>query len=382
MTKLKALIFLLFIGLQSYSQAKYTSVSSQILGEDREIKILLPRGYSSDDDKAYPVIYVFDGDYLFEAVAGIVDYYAYWEDMPEAIVVGINQSETRSDDLFYSEQNSLPIESGAEFFEFIGKELIPHIEKNYKTEPFRAAIGHGETANFINYYLIRQNSVFNAYVSISPDLALDMEKYLAERLKTIEQKIFYYLAVSTADVKHIMEGSASLNKTLNGIENTNLLYTFNEVEGPTHYAMPAHAIPKALESIFFIFQPISKKEYNESILKLDTSPVEYLEQKYEEIKTMFGIDKQISINDFKAIAAAIKKKEKWEYYEDLSKLAKKNYPDTVLPKYYLGLYQENIGESKKAMKTFQSAYNMEEIGGITTDFMLEKAEDIKRDFGY
>ncbi|RZN84704.1 MAG: esterase [Winogradskyella sp.] len=382
MTKLKATFIVLLIGFIGFSQAKYKTISSSILGEDRELKILLPRGYSDDDNKAYPVIYVFDGDYLFEAVAGNVDYYAYWEDIPESIVVGINQVDSREDDLVYSEQNSLPVESGADFFEFVGKELIPFIEDNYKTETFKVAVGHGETANFINYYLVRENPIFNAYVTISPDLAIDMEQYLGERLKAIEKKIFYYLAVSNADVKHIMEGATSLNNTLKGLENNNLLYTFKEFDGPTHYAMPAHAIPKALESIFYIFQPISKKEYKESILKLEGSPVEYLEQKYEEIKNMFGIEKQILINDFKAVAAAIKKKQKWEYYEDLSKLAKKNYPDTVLPSYYKGLYLENMGESKKAMKTFQSAYILEEIGGITKDLMLEKAEQIKADFGY
>lgn len=382
MTKFRALLVFLFISFLCFSQAKYQTISSQILGEDRALKILLPRGYSQEDDKAYPVIYVFDGDYMFETVAGNVDYYAYWEDIPESIVVGVNQVETREDDLIYSEQNSLPVETGADFFEFVGKELIPFIENNYKTERFRVAVGHGETANFINYYLVRSNPVFNAYVVISPDLATDMKKYLEERLKTVEQKIFYYLAVSDADIKHIMEDAKDLNQSLKSIENTNLLYTFSAYNGPSHYAMPAHAIPKALESIFFVFQPISKDEYNTSILKLDTSPVEYLQQKYEEINALFGIEKQILINDFRAIAAAIKKKERWEYYKDLSKLAKANYPDTVLPSYYLGLYQENMGESKKAMKTFQSAYVLEEIGGITKDFLLEKAEVIKRDLGY
>lgn len=382
MIKLNVVLLLVFIGLQGYTQAKYQTIKSEILGQERELKILLPRGYDADDKKTYPVIYVFDGDYLFEPVAGNVDYYAYWEDMPEAIVVGINQSETRNVDLMYSEQNSLPVESGAYFFEFIGKELIPYVQKNYKTESFRAVVGHGLTANFINYFLVREQPVFNAYICISPDLAIDTEQYLTKRLQSLEQKIFYYLAVSKTDINHITQGVSSLNNSLKVIDNPNFLYTFNEIDSPTHYAMPAHAMPKALEAIFSVFQPITKKEYKESILKLETSPVLYLEQKYEEIESMFGIDKQISMNDFKAIAAAIKKKEKWEYYEDLSKLAKKNYPDTVLPKYYLGLYQENMGESKKAMKTFQSAFNMKEIGGLTPDFMLEKAEAIKRDFGY
>ncbi len=381
---IRQFIFLTLIVLCpfAFSQAKYQSINSQILGQERELKILLPRGYSDEEKKAYPVIYVFDGDYLFETIAGNTDYYSYWEDIPESIVVGINQIDTRPDDLLYSEQNSLPIETGSAFFEFVGKELIPFIEKNYKTEAFRVAVGHGETANFINYYLIRNNPIFNAYVAISPDLAPDMTAYLEESLPMTESKIFYYLATSNNDISYLMKGAKALDAKLKAVNNKNLFYTFNEFDGPTHYAMPAHAFPKALESIFFTFQPISKKEYTESLLKLEGSPVEYLTNKYKEIKDMFGIEKQILINDFKAVEAAIKKKEKWDYFEDLSKLARTHYPETVLAKYYMGMYYEKKGEPKKAMKTYQSAYILEEVGGITKDYMLEKAEEIKADFGY
>jgi hypothetical protein len=41
-----------------------------------------------------------------------------------------------------------------------------------------------------------------------------------------------------------------------------------------------------------------------------------------------------------------------------------------------------MGEPKKAMRTYQSAYGFEEIAGITIDLMLEKADEIKADFGY
>ena len=382
MTKLKVFILLVSTCILGFSQAKYETISSSILGEDRELKILLPRSYSNEDDKVYPVIYVLDGDYLFEPVAANADFYAYWEDIPEAIVVGINQYDFRENDLIYSGQNSFPIDTGAKFFEFVGKELIPYIENNYKAGNFKVAAGHGETANFINYYLIRKTPVFNAYITISPDLAPEMENYIGDRLKNLEKQVFYYLAVSNTDIKHIMQGAAALNAIIKDIESDNLIYSFKEFEGASHYTMPAHAIPKALESIFYIFQPISKKEYKETILKLESSPVEYLQQKYNEIKLLFGIDKQILINDFKAIAAAIKKNEKWEDFEALAKLAKANYPDTLLSNYYKGLYYENIGEPKKAMKLYQSAYVLEEIGGISKDLLLEKAEQIKADFGY
>jgi len=364
------------------AQTIYEEFESYKLGETREIKIQLPRNYEENTEQSYPLFIVFDGDYMFEAVAGNVDYYSYWEDMPEAIVVGINQSDTRDEDCYYSEQNDLPVESGANFFEFISMELLPHINSTYRTENFRVAVGHGDTANFINYFMLKPKPLFQAYITISPSLAPSMNDYISQRLQQYETKLFYYLATASNDIKAIKKDAETLNSTITSIDNKNILYNFDNFEGATHYSAPAHAIPKALESIFYVFQPISKKEYKESILTLEISPVEYLLEKYKVISDLFGIEKQILINDFKAIAAAIKKKEQWEYFEDLGKLARKEYPDTVLGNYYLARFYEETGQPKKAMRTYRSAYVFEEIAGISKDEMLERADRIKADFGY
>ena len=54
----------------------------------------------------------------------------------------------------------------------------------------------------------------------------------------------------------------------------------------------------------------------------------------------------------------------------------------LLGNYYLGRFYEETGEPKKAMSTYQSAYTLKEIAGITKDDVLEKADLIKADFGY
>ena len=381
MKRILHLFVILFSAQFISAQVTYKNFNSEKLGEAREVKIQLPRSYDSGD-KSYPIIVVLDGDYMFEIVAGNVEYAAYWEDIPEAIVVGVNQFDKRESDTMYSEQNSLPIETGAAFFDFIGMELMPYIEKTYRTEKFKVAVGHGITANFINYYLFKEVPLFNAYIGLSPELAPDMQTFLTERLPNITTKTFYYLATSNNDIKGIKANTEALNTAIKGIDNKNVLSTFDNFEGPTHYSLPAHAIPKALESIFFVFKPISKEEYKETILKLETSPVDYLTEKYEMIEDLFGIKKPILVNDFRAIAAAINKSKKYEYFEPLGKLARKEYPNTLLGNYYLGRFYEETGATKKAMKTYQSAYILEEIGGITKDHVLELSEQIKADFGY
>lgn len=375
-------VLALFFGICfAQSQVVYEQFDSHKLGEKRELKIQLPRNYDDDPDQSYPLFVVLDGDYMFEIVAGNVDYYSYWEDMPDAIVVGVNQVETRDQDTYYSEQNSMPMDSGAQFFEFISMELLPYMVSNYRLAEFRVAVGHGETANFINYYLLKNQPLFHAYINISPTYAPDLFEFLPERVQQIQQKTFYYLATSKDDVKSIKTGVDEMHQRLSAIDNKSFLYEFDSFEGPSHYSNPAHAIPSALESIFFVFQPISKKEYKERILTLETSPVAYLEEKYKMIEELFGFEKQIVVNDFRAIAAVIEKKELYEEFEALGKIARKEYPDTVLGHYFLGRFYEETGKPKKAMKTYRSAYILEEIGGYTKDQMLRRADAIKNDFG-
>ena len=383
MKKLILFVFLFsltFINIEA--QVKYETFESSKLGETRQIKIQLPRGYDSNQDKSYPIFIVLDGDYLFEAVAGNVDYYSYWEDMPESIVIGVNQMDTRYDDCLYSEKNSLPVETGAAFFEFIGQELVPYIEKTYRTVNFRVAVGHGLTANLINYYLLKPQPLFQGYIAISPELAPGMLDYLPEGLSKAESKIFYYLANTDNDGASVKKMTNTLNTDIAALDNKNIVYNFDSFKGPSHYSVPTHAIPNAIEKMFHVFQPISKKEYKETILELQISPVLYLQEKYESINDLFGIDKKILINDFKAISAAIEKNELYEYYEELGKLARKAYPETLLGTYYMARFYEETGEPKKAMRTYQSAYTLKGIAGLTKDEMLEKANLIKEDFGY
>lgn len=377
------LTFALFsLSQHSFAQTIYKEIESLKLGEHRQLKIQLPRNYDSNTEKYYPVIVVMDGDYLFEPVAGNVDFYSYWEEMPDVIVVGILQDYTRDKDTFYDDVNYLPSESGAAFFEFVGLELMPYLDEQYRTADFRIAVGHDLTANFMNYYLMKEPTLFQGYVSISPDLAPLMEERLVDRLGGAKQKIFYYLATATDDIKVLREPIIALDGQLKTIGNQNVKYYFDNFEGATHYSLVGRAIPNALENIFSIYRPISKKEYKETLLNHSGSLYTYLVDKYATVKELFGLEDKIRVNDFIAISTAMEKRSDWEGMEQLGKLARSQYPETMLGNYYLALALEKTGENKKAMRTYQNGYLLEEIAFITKDLMLDRAAKIKEDFGY
>ena len=384
MKKLLLLCICIACSFSTYAQSKiiYEEFDSARLGETRRLKIQLPRDYEANVEKVYPIVLVLDANYLFEPVAGNVDYFGYWEDMPEALVVGIMQGDDRYDDCAYDDTNFLPAEKGAEFFEFLGLELIPYIDNNFRTAKFIIAVGHDFTANFINYYLFKDPPLFNGYISLSPDLAPMMDTRLPERIPQIPQKIFYYMATGTDDIKDLMEITEDLNTKLGPLKSDNFNYYYDNFDGATHYSLVSRGIPSALEKIFSVYRPISKEEYTEVLLKLKTPVHQYLVDKYGVIEGLFGLTNPIRINDFLATAAAAEKLKQWESLREIATMARKQYPDMVMGDYYMARYYEEMGEPKKAMRTYQGAYDKEEVDFITIDLMLDKADKIKEDFGY
>ncbi len=91
------------------------------------------------------------------------------------------------------------------------------------------------------------------------------------------------------------------------------------------------------------------------------------------INNNFGIDKKVRINDFLAIGKALEYQQKWDDLERLGDLARKQYPTSALGTYYLARSYEENGRTKKAMKTYQSAYGQEEVAFMTSRFYAGKS---------
>ena len=377
MKKFFTSLLLLTVCFSLYSQAIYESIDSYKLEGQRELKIQLPRNYDADADRTYPLVMVLDGDYLFEPVAGNIDYQAYWEDIPECIIVGIKQAESREDYFYYADETSFPVDKGAAFYEFMGAELIPFIEDNYNVSPYRVIVGHDLSANFINYYLFKDEPMFRAYISLSPDLAPKMIERLQQRLTILGQETFYYMATADADVKVLRNSIIECDAKLKPIKNDKLHYKFDNFEDANHYSLVGRGIPKALNEIFALYKPINGKEYNEKVLPYEGSPYDYLMKKYNDIQYFYGFEKKLIENDIRAIAAASKKKDDLESLENLAKLVNKQFPNSMLSAYYMGMFYEKEGNLKKALLRYKSGLLLEPSQYIDKELMLEKMYDVQ-----
>lgn len=373
------LIICCFLALNLKAQSIYKTIDSYKLEGERELKIQLPRNYDPEEKRTYPLIVVLDGDYLFEPVAGNIDYQAYWDDIPDCIVVGIKQGATREDDFFYDDETFFPAHDGAAFYEFIAAELLPYIEDNYKASNFRIIIGHDMSANFINYYLFKDEPLFRAYVALSPDLAPNMKTRLQQRLSILTKETFYYMATADADVLALRTSIVESDSIIKTVQNEKLHYKFDDFEDANHYSLVGRGIPKALNEIFGLYKPINSKEYNEKVLTFEGTPYEYLIKKYEDIQYFYGFEKKLIENDIRAIAAACNKKDDIESLEKLSKLIKKEFPDSMLSAYYLGMYYEKTGNLKRALQRYKSGLLLEPSQFIDKEIMLEKMYDMQEE---
>ena len=149
-----------------------------------------------------------------------------------------------------------------------------------------------------------------------------------------------------------------------------------------HYTLPTLSVPRSILETYSLYKDIDKIEYDSIISKLESSPVDYLREKYKNIKSYYGLEKKVSMNDFMAIEEYIESKEKFNYYDDLSKYANEFYSETILPSYYKGRFYEETGDPERAMKIYRSAYNMNEVQGLTKDYLLELADRIQDDFNF
>lgn len=373
------LLFILFLSLSSFSQVINEKFESRVLGETREINIYTPPNYNKKDKKEYPLLLILDGNYLFDPFQGIVSFSSYWEEVPDMIIASVRfkDFQGRDRDYDYDKTTGLPTEFGLKFYEFLEVELLPHLESNYNLATLRMIAGHGKSAGFINFFMYKDNPIFNAYFCFNPvlpEFAIDRVPMFLAKTK---RRYFYFLSFCGTDPKDVRKSVPLLDEKIKAANNPLLQYSFNEYKNSTQYSSVISAIPDALSGLYASFQPISIQEFKEKIVKMDGNYADYLIEKYQTIYELLGMRMTIRYNDFKAIEVAILKNGAYSELETLAKLASKEHPKTMLSNYYTGLYHYHTGSLDKCLKEYQRAFPLESIGDLNKEMMMDKMDAVK-----
>lgn len=175
------------------SSAQSFQIVSAILRETRRILVVLPASYSqSAPDRRYPVTVVVDGEYLIAPVAAVSDELSRNGQIPESVIVGIenfggaewlSSNKKRVYDLTppgLSVSGSSLNEGGERFLDFIEKELLPAVDRQFRTAAPRAFVGVS-SGGILATYVAATRSTYRSVVSLDAPIHLG-ENWLAKKL--------------------------------------------------------------------------------------------------------------------------------------------------------------------------------------------------------
>jgi predicted alpha/beta superfamily hydrolase len=157
------------------------SIQSLILKENRKIIIRLPGEYDTSK-KTYAVLYLLDGNNnnLLETVSSM-NKLGSDENIPKMIVVAIENTDRDRDMMPLStKQYAVPVAGAEQFLSFIGDELIPQIDKKYRTNQQRILCGKSLGGLFTLYALLSKPQLFESYIGRSAGWLRDMNDYFTK----------------------------------------------------------------------------------------------------------------------------------------------------------------------------------------------------------
>lgn len=256
-------------------------IHSKAISEDRTIWIHTPSEYTASTD-TYPVLYLLDGGSHFKYVSEMVDFLSDFEKnfISKIIVVAIPNTNRGRD---FTPTFDLK-ENGAEkFLSFIKDELVPYIDKNYRTQPYRILEAHSLGGLFGVYANATAPNLFQASIIISPALTgdknrekvmTDFNSYLKMN-NLLSNKIFVTLGNENT------QGVAALNQQLKRYASKSFQWSYKKYSNENHFSVPYKSMYDGLRFIY-------SNWHIEAFLNADKISYKDIENHFKKLSEEFG----------------------------------------------------------------------------------------------
>ncbi len=237
-------------------------LDSKLAGQTYEIDVFLPKDYRAEKAR-YPVVYVLDAEYNFGCASYIARRLIKNGDIPEVLVVGIAYNTTEEDFDVRRVRDCTPPSplhgsrsGGAEnFAAFFEKELIPEIDRSYRTVPGdRTIVGHSITGLFAAYLLFKHPGLFGKYLIVSPslwysdDILFQFEKEFAATGKPLPSAV--YLSTGQDESEQMVRTTERMIRTLTERRYVGLRLKSALPEGEHHRSIFPLAFTRGLQWLF------------------------------------------------------------------------------------------------------------------------------------
>ena len=382
-----ALVFLLFsfyVHAQDYNRFNIgfsETISSKILGEDREILIHIPNsngGSKIKDRGNYPVIYLLDGDENFNSVVSITEHMAETSLCPPMIVVGIVHS-NRLKELTTGSDKEFKgfVGNGEKFMSFVEKELIPHIDSTYPTTTYKTFIGHSVGGLTVVNTLLDKPNLFNSYVSLDGALWWNESKVVEEAKDKLATKNYkgktLYMAmanrlergVDTLSVQNDTTGNTSLIranlkfiKELQKVNQHQLRYKYKFYEDDNH---PSIRLIGEYDALRYIFDFYKLRIYDSEMANPNFNLDSLLVAHYNNVSKQMGYLVKPNETLVNSLGYQMIASKQFKKAESLFKLNIANNPTNGNGFDSIGDLYVAMGNKTQAIASFKKALTLGEI---------------------
>jgi predicted alpha/beta superfamily hydrolase len=208
---------------------KYERFRSKFLRNQRDIVVYVPPDYDQQPERRYPVLYLHDGQNLFDAatafngqdwhVAQTADYAISAGLMEPLIVVGLyNTGKTR---LREYTPTSVPRLGGGRadrYAKFLIEEVRPVVDRDYRTrqEASQTGIGGSSLGGLVSIYLgLKFSNVFGKIAALSPSVWWNQRMILRfAQAAVVEARPRIWLDIGTREGPRIVDDVERLRDVL------------------------------------------------------------------------------------------------------------------------------------------------------------------------
>lgn len=185
----------------------YFPLKSKAADHLYHIYVRLPENYHSEPKRRYPIVYLLDGDSLFPILAANHLFLTYDDKIPEAIVVGIaygsfaKPTNRRHIDCVPPARGVRAEESGTVAFQrFLKSELIPAVERRYRTDPERRILyGQARCGAMVLYSAFTDPDLFWARIASNPSIDPGREIFFGQPARAKQTDLRLVVTSGTED---------------------------------------------------------------------------------------------------------------------------------------------------------------------------------------
>lgn len=230
---------------------RHEGVHSEFLEHDRDVLVWLPPGYDTGESRRHPVLYMHDGQNLFDPETAFRkgEHWRMGETAAELIeaggieppiIVGIcNTGEARVDEYTPTGDRTLGGGLADDYGRMIIEELKPLIDRTYRTKPDAAhtGIGGSSLGGLVSLHLgFTHPAVFTKIAALSPSVWWGRKAILRTiREARSKPKIRLWVDMGTAEGRKGLDDARLLKAALVGLGFTpDVDLHYAEYEGATH----------------------------------------------------------------------------------------------------------------------------------------------------